>query len=488
MPEALTRWKWQTMAHTKDMATGMAMRNIITQKDLMVQPNMPRFLREGDRISLTARISNLTTKEVTGQAYLQLLDPETQQPVDGWFKNIFPQQHFTAAAGQQTAVNFEIEVPVNFNKPLQYRIVATSGNNSDGEENILPVLTNRIMVTESLPIIMRGNGTEQFAFNKLLKAPAEGSLTHHRFTIEYSSNPAWYGVLALPYLMEYPYECAEQNFNRFYANALASSVANSSPKIRAMFEQWRTSDTAALISNLLKNPELKNILLEQTPWVMQAKSESEQRKNIALLFDLVRLSKEQASSLNKLKQMQSPNGGFVWFTGGPEDRYMTQYILTGIAHLRNLNAVPKESEPVLHDIIVSAIPYLDKKILEDYQQLIKDKADLTKNHLGAIQVQYLYMRSSFKDLLMKTAEQKAADFYVQQARKFWLSQNRYGQAMLSIALNRKGEKTLANGIIRSLQENAIRSKELGMYWKENIRGYFWYQSPIETPGIADRSL
>jgi uncharacterized protein YfaS (alpha-2-macroglobulin family) len=356
IPEALTKWKWQTLAHTKDMATGMAIRNIVTQKNLMIQPNMPRFLREGDRIKLSARISNLTEKEVTGQAYLQLIDPETSQPVDGWFKNIFPQQHFTANASQNTVVNFEVEIPSNYNKPLQYRVVAKAGNNSDGEENIIPVLSNRILVTESLPMIMRGSGTKNFSFTKLLKSSTEGSLTQYRFTLEYSSNPAWYGVLALPYLMEYPYECAEQNFNRFYANALASSVANSSPAIKAMFEKWRTADTSALISNLMKNQELKSILLEQTPWVMEAKSESAQRKNIALLFDLVRLAKEQSSTLDKLRQMQSSNGGFVWFAGGPDDRYITQYIISGIAHLQQLNAIPKESEKQLKEIVALAIP------------------------------------------------------------------------------------------------------------------------------------
>lgn len=449
----------------------------------MVQPNMPRFMREGDRISLSARISNLTVKEVTGQAYLQLLDPETHQPVDGWFKNIFPEQHFNVAASQNTVVNFDVEVPSNYNKPLQYRIIARAGDNSDGEENILPVLSNRILVTESLPLIMRGSGTKNVEFTKLLKSAGESTLTHFRFTMEYSSNPAWYGVLALPYLMEYPYECAEQNFNRFYANVLASSVAGSSPKIKAIFDRWRTTDTAALISSLMKNQELKSILLEQTPWVMEAKNESEQRKNIALLFDLAKLAGEQASSLNKLKQMQSPNGGFTWFAGGPDDRYITQYIISGIAHLRQLNAIPKESERIIQEMIAAAIPYLDKKLLDDYQWLIKNKADLSKNQLGPIQIQYLYMRTSFNDIRIPADVQKVFDFYLRQSAQFWLTQNRQGQAMISLALNRKGNKTAANGIIRSLKENAIRSNELGMYWKDNLRGYYWYQSPIETQAL-----
>ena len=483
IPEALTRWKWQSLAHTKEMATGMAIRSIVTQKDLMVQPNMPRFVREGDRISLTARISNLTTTEMTGDAILQLIDPETNQPVDGWFKNIFPQQFFTAPAQQNTLVQFEVEVPVNYNKALLYRIIARSGTNSDGEENIIPVLSNRILVTESMPIIMRGNGTKKFVFEKLAKSAPEGTMTHHRFTIEYSSNPAWYGVLALPYLMEFPYECAEQQFSRFYANALAGSIANSSPKIKAVFEKWRTGDTVALISNLMKNQELKSILIEQTPWVMQAKSESAQRRNIAILFDLVRLGKEESLTMAKLLQMQSSNGGFTWFTDGPDDRYITQHILTGIAHLYRLNAVSKTSEEHLQRIIGAAIPYLDKKMLEDYQQLIKNKSDLTKNQLGSLQIQYLYMRSYFNEIPVLKDAQKAVDFYETQATKFWLTQNRYSQGMIALALHRKGISKTSMAIIKSLKENSISSDQLGMYWKDNTRGYYWYESPIETQAL-----
>ena len=483
IPEALTRWKWQTIAHTRDLSTGMATRNIVTQKDLMIQPNVPRFVREGDRITVTARVSNLTSKELSGQAYLQLIDPGTNQPVDSLFENLIPAQHFTIPPNQNTSVEFKIEIPANYNKALQYRILAKAGNNSDGEENILPVLSNRILVTESMPMIMRGTGTKQFVFEKLVKVPAEGSLTHHRFTIEYSSNPAWYGVLALPYLMEYPYECAEQNFNRYYANALAASVANSSPKIRAVFEKWRTTDTAALISNLLKNQDLKSVLIEQTPWVLQARNESEQRRNIAMLFDLLKLSKEQASSLKKLRQMQSPNGGFVWFRCGPDDRFITQYIVTGIGHLKELHAIPKESEESLREILQSALPYLDKKLLEDYQQLIKNKSDLKKDHLNILQVQYLYMRSFFADQPQAEGTQKAFDFYLGQAKKFWISKNRYGQAMIALALNRKKVNVTATAIMKSVLENAIRSETLGMYWKENTRGYYWYESPIETQAL-----
>ena len=213
-----------------------------------------------------------------------------------------------------------------------------AGNYSDGEENALPVLTNRMLVTETMPLPMRGTGTKNFTFEKLLNSGKSETLQNHALTLEYTSNPAWYAVQALPYLMEYPYECAEQTWNRYYANSLATFISNSSPRIKQVFEKWKIKDTAALMSNLQKNQELKAVLLEETPWVLQAKNEAEQKRNIALLFDMVKMSEQLNSSYDKLKQMQSSNGGFVWFTGGPDDRYMTQYIATGIGHLKKLKA------------------------------------------------------------------------------------------------------------------------------------------------------
>jgi uncharacterized protein YfaS (alpha-2-macroglobulin family) len=225
MPESLTQWKWMSLAHTKDLAFGSYSTNIITQKKLMVQPNAPRFMREGDNMEFSSKIVNLTDKEITGQVSLELVDPVTNNSVDGWFQNVFPSQFFTVEAGQSFAVKFPIQIPFGYNRPLTWRIKARAGEFSDGEENTLPVLTNRMLVTESLPLYLANDSTKHFTFDKLLKNTSE-SLTHQGLTVEYTSNPVWYAVQALPYLMEYPYECAEQTFNRFYANALASYIVN----------------------------------------------------------------------------------------------------------------------------------------------------------------------------------------------------------------------------------------------------------------------
>jgi uncharacterized protein YfaS (alpha-2-macroglobulin family) len=160
-PEDLTRWKLQTLSHTKDLAFGLAQKEIITQKDLMVQPNMPRFLRQGDRLELSIKIANISEKELTGQAELQLFDASTNQPIDGWFMNSFPNQYFTVAAGQSDVVKFPIEIPIQFTGLLQWRIVARAGNLSDGEEAFIPVLTNKVLVTETLPLPVRGSQTQK---------------------------------------------------------------------------------------------------------------------------------------------------------------------------------------------------------------------------------------------------------------------------------------------------------------------------------------
>ncbi len=483
MPEALTQWKMMTLAHTKELASAVSTKTIVTQKQLMVQPNAPRFLREGDRMEFSAKIVNLTDKEITGTSQLELLDAGTNKPVDGWFKNVFPNQYFTIPAGQSVAVKFPMEVPSNFNAAMMYRIKAITKDNlySDGEEAALPVLTNRMLVTESMPLNMRNVTSKNFTFEKLLNSASSPTLSTHALTVEYTSNPAWYAVQALPYLMEYPYECAEQSFSRYYANTLASFISNSSPKIKQVFEKWKITDTAALMSNLQKNEELKSVLLQETPWVLDAQNETQQKKNIALLFDMVRLAAEKNKTLAILKDMQTGNGGFAWFKSGRDDRYITQYIVTGIGHLRKLKAVQGNDYAELKPIVDKALPYLDARLKEDYDNLIKYKAKLADNNLSSTAVQYLYMRSFFTETPINASAKKAVDYYTSQATKYWLSQSKYMQAMIALALHRKADTKTPKAIIESLKQNSISSEEFGMYWKDfNKGGYYWYQAPIES--------
>lgn len=472
VPEALTRWRFMSLAHTKDAAFGYGESSVMTQKPLMVQPNAPRFMREGDKIIFSAKISNLADSALTGAAHLELLDATTMKPVDGWFQNVYPAQHFTVAKGQSTAVSFPIEIPYKFGSSLLYRVIATAGQFSDGEENAIPVLTNSMLVTETLPLTMRGDGKKEFNFDKLLKSGASETLQQHALTVEYTGNPAWYAVQALPYLMEFPYECSEQVFNRYYANTLATHIVDKLPGIKSLFEKWKTTDTAALLSNLQKNEELKSVLLQETPWVLAAKNEAEQKHNIALLFDLTKMSAEQQKAISKLGERQLPSGAFPWFNGMWEDQFITQYIIAGIGRLQQLGVA---NDPNADAIVNKGLAYVDKKMDDWYRELKRNKADMNAQHIGYIESHYLYMRS----LLNKPVEDKYKEsyqFYLAQAKKYWLKQNIYTQAMLAIVLNDKA-------IIRSLKENATNNAEMGMYWKSVTAGYWWYQAPIETQAM-----
>lgn len=438
-------------------------------------------------MDLSTKIVNMTDKELTGTVHLELLNAANMQPVDGWFQNMTANQYFTAEAGKSVVANFSIQIPYEYNSAIVYRFIASSDSAkvSDGEEASLPVLTNSMLVTESMPLSIHGNTTKKFRFEKLLQSGSSETLQQHSLTIEFSSNPTWYAVQALPYLIEYPYECSEQTFNRFYANALATKIANASPRIKAIFEKWKslssTSQGDALLSNLEKNPELKSALLEETPWVLEAKSEAQQKKNIALLFDMVRMNGVLQASISTLQQSQSSNGGFSWFNGGPDDRFITQYILTGLGHLKKLNALPPSE--ILDNITRLAIGYLDKRLKEDYDNLIQSKSDINKNTTSYLQVQYLYMRSFFSEYGIPGETFNAANYYRKQSQQFWLHQNRYMQGMIALALNRSGDHKTANDILKSLQQNAILNPEIGMYWKENRSGYFWYQAPVETQSL-----
>ncbi len=495
VPEALTQWKLMTLAHTKDLASGYTEKTLVTQKPLMVQPNAPRFMREGDRMAFSAKIVNLTDSFFSGKVTLELLDAATNEPVDRLFNNTTSTQYFTTWPKQSAAIKFPIAIPFNYNSALLYRIKATAevpnyqkGETfSDGEEMALPVLTNRMLVTESMPMNVRNSNKKNFTFEKLLNSGNSNTISNQGLIVEYTSNPAWYAVQALPYLMEYPYECAEQTFNRYYANTLAAHISNTVPKIKNIFEKWKTVDTAALLSNLQKNEALRSALLQETPWVLAAQSETQQKKNIALLFDMAKMSSEAGKSIAQLKEMQSPNGGFVWFRGGPDDRYITQYIITGIGHLKKLNALSGNDNSGLNEIMVivkNAIPYLDKKIKEEYDNLVKYKVNLSSNNLSYTAIQYLYMRSFFTETAIPAASQKAVTYYLQQSKKYWLSNNKYMQAMIALAFYRSNDTQTPAAIIKSLKENSISNEEMGMYWKEwNNSGYYWHQAPIESQAL-----
>ncbi|WP_378186759.1 alpha-2-macroglobulin [Aquimarina sp. W85] len=480
-PEALTQWKLQLLAHTKELQSAVTSLETVTQKELMVLPNPPRFLRIGDTIRFGTKIANVSNQTLTGTAKLQLTDAFTNREINNELSLQNSQQPFTVAKDGNAVVFWELIIPQNI-QTVQYTITATAGDFSDGEQNVIPVLDNRMLVTETLPMWVRSGQTKIFTLDKL-KNSTSTTLSHHKLSLEMTSNPAWYAVQALPYLMEYPYECSEQTFSRYYANALAQHITQSNPRIEQVFKQWKTSD--ALISNLEKNQELKSLILEETPWVRDAASEREQKKRIALLFDANMMRQSLETSLNKLLQMQHPSGAFPWFEGGRANRYITQHIITGFGHLQQLGVTTPST--ISQTMLQKALQYLDQEFVKEYQELKRytkeDKEAMAKNHLSYTQIHYLYMRSFFKDSKPSRTVTEATSYYMAQAQKYWLDQNLYAQGMLALITHRAQQSATAKAIIKSLDERSIKSDELGMYWKSNTSSWYWYQAPIETQAL-----
>lgn len=481
-PEALTKWNFMAFAHTKDLKTGTYEGSTITQKELMVTPNAPRFFREGDLIIFSSKISNISKKALSGEAELVLLDATTMQPVYNKFGAVVAKQNFTVNAEESTNIDWTLTIPDNV-PAVTYRVLAKAGNFSDGEENALPVLSNRQLVTESMPIALRSNQTKTFTFNKLVNNNSS-TLKNHKLTFEMTSNPAWYAVQSLPYLMEYPYECSEQIFSRYYANSLATHIANDNPKIQSVFNTWKNYQPDALKSNLEKNEELKSLLIRETPWVREAQSEAEQKRRIALLFDLNKMASEQEIALNTLQERQLGNGGWAWFPGGRANRYISQHIVAGFGHLDRLNVKQVREDKPTWKMTEKAVRFLDNELRRDFEDLKRHNPNWKETTtISQLHVHYFYTRSFFKDVPVANRNQKAYDFYFNLLKKDWLSNDLYRSGLSALALHRYEENELAQKIMTSLDEKSITSEELGMYWKSNTAGYFWYQAPIETQAL-----
>ncbi len=474
MPEALTEWKFLGFAHDNELRGGLLTDKVVTAKDLMVQPNPPRFMREGDVLEFTVKVSNQSPTRQTGKVRLAFSDARTAKPVDSLLGNVARDLSFDIPSGESKSLAWRLSVPDDLGF-LTYKAVGSTGKLSDGEEGFLPVLSRRILVTESLPLPIRGQQTKKFDFKKLSASGKSKTLQHQSLTVQMVSNPSWYAVMALPYLMEFPHECTEQTFNRLYANSLARHIADSDPKIHRVFEQWR--GTPALDSPLEKNQDLKSVMVEETPWLRQAHSESQTRRNVGILFDDNRLNDETARLLHKLTQQQLADGAWPWFPGGPANDYITLYITTGFGRLRHLG-VKIDTAPA-----VKSLARLDAWVTKIYNHIPADRRN--KNHLSTMIAFYLYGRSFFlKDRAVADAHKTAVNYWLGQAKKYWLDLAvRQSQGHLAVALKRFGDLPAAKSIMASIKERSVSDEELGMFWRDLELSWWWYRAPIETQAM-----
>jgi hypothetical protein len=482
MPEALTRWHLMAFAHTKDVLEGFLSQYTVTQKQLMVQPNAPRFLREGDEIDFSAKLSNMSEKPVDATVKLELLNVSNDKIINDQLaadpKTIIQKIHINAKGSN--VVSWKLKIPKGMDGFI-YRITAAALNFTDGEEGMIPVLPARILVTEATPLFVRGNQTKTFDLKNIRNYPSASGLSPYRVSMEMTANPAWYAIQALPYLMEFPHECNEQLFNRFFANTMASYITQKEPKIKEVFDTWKKTDGKALESNLEKNESVKNILLNETPWVRDAENESARKKRIGLLFDDSTVNKGMNDAITKLEQNQLPDGSWPWFPGMPGNRYITGYICSCIGRLEKMGVETAYTDR-LRVIGVKAFKYLDKKMKDDYDAIISSKQKRDEDHLTPDIVTYLYARTFWK-VPLELGYEKALYFWLQQATNHWQNVSLLDQAMLVSALYRQDEEPAARKIWNSIDERALHSDEMGMYWKENTGGYGLRQNDIQTEAM-----
>lgn len=497
MSEALSRWKFRTVAHTKDLKTIVATKELVTQKKLMVMPSTPRFLRQGDVVEITSKVANLSLEALKGEVTLQLFDATTKMTIDLAFEHKNVVQSFDLEKGAVTKVAWTLRIPETWTKPVLYKVIAKAGDFSDGEQNQLPVISNRILVLESLPILAHGNSQQNFLF-KGLKENNSSSLQQHQFSLELSPNPAWDALLSLPYLIEYPYECSEQLFSRFYANSLATQIVNSTPKIKATFEQWAAKEIpASSFNELLKNPSLKSALLEETPWVLDSKSDAEQQKRLGQLFDLNQMAKESKKVSSKLLERQGKDGGFAWFNGGTSSPFITQYIVSGLAKLDKLGANSLSKNKRIQKMTNKALVYMDQQIIAQHKRLsasYKNRTQFKKevnamrleDNLTHTAIQYLYAKSFFwnvKEIQKDSALTLSINYYLEQAKLHWRNKSIHQQGILALAAHRMNpESQLAQIIVDSLKNQAVVDSTKGMYWQQSW-GFYWYKLPIETQAL-----
>ena len=491
MPDALTKWKMQGVAHNPDLQCGRFEKFVQTAKDLMIVPNAPRFLREGDTMDFSAKVVNTSGKHLCGYVTLEFFNAVNNQPVtmicdkgsdngigrDAKFCVSTTEgfQQYDVDPGASKEVHFRIVVPEDV-PAVTYRIIARNTDPTDiagdGEEKTLPVLTNRMMVTETMPFYISGKGTKSFTFNKLRDGFGGTTLKHYRLTVECTPNPVWYAIQALPYMMEYPHECNEQRFSRYYANALATHILKANPVIEEVFNRWQTESPEAFCSALEKNQELKSILLEETPWVLDAQREGANKQALAAMFDFKRMAKEEASTLKKLQQAQNSDGGWPWFSGGKSSDFITRHIVAGFGHLKALGV----STDVANSTLRNAVSYMDAQMYKRY-------LDRKKYHYDYVdETHYLYARSFYKDKV--SAKHKAAyDTCYKVLLRGWKSESFYTQAMIALTAWRNGDQKVAKEIVAYLKSMAQHNEEMGMFWKKQGGGWFWYEHPVERQSM-----
>ena len=483
LPESVTTWKFMGLAHDKEMRNGMLVDEAIAQKTVMVQPNLPRFLREGDKATMIVKVFNTSDKKVNGEARMQFVDPENNQVV--WQK----MQKYAIDANGTTTLSFDVE---GIQEGIYINKVVASGNGySDGEQHYLPVLSNQELVTNTLPFTLTEKGEKSFDLSQLFagKSDKEAKMGKDaKVTIEYTNNPSWLMIQALPSVCNPNEDNAISLMAAIYSNCIARHIMKSSPVIKQVVELWKQETTSSaakagssLMSNLEKNQELKNIILNETPWVMDADKESDQKAQLINYFDESLNANRLDSQIAKLNTLQRNDGSFSWWKGMPGSRYMTTAVAKMMARLNKM--VGSQSET--HDMLTSALSFLQKETAEEVKDMKKEESkSKTTARPSECAVEYLYIlaidgrkqsgsASSDIDYLVKKMEDKTCEFTI------------YGKAQASVILAKYGNQQKASEYLQSINEYSVSKPGMGRYFDTRKANYSWsdYRIPTQVAAI-----
>ncbi|MBO7616297.1 MAG: hypothetical protein J6T22_03730 [Bacteroidales bacterium] len=475
MPDALTRWRLMLLAYTKDRKTGSNNYTFTSSKPVMIMADMPRYMYDNDTLWFVANIINTGDEPVTPTAKLEIFDAASMKPIDMIIsKTSIPME--TIQPGRSKEVRWKVAGQYDLSL-LAFRFTAYAGQFSDAEQHLLPVLSSEIFMTQTLPITVKAETEQTFDFEAI--ANPDSHERDYSLTLNFSTNPVWYAVQALPYLANVKTDRAETAFYVFYANTLSSYIADHIPNLLNYIKKWQIETPDALLSQLEKDQDLKAIMLQETPWVLEAKSETEQRSRIAMLFEVNTLRNQQTNALKLIEQKQKYNGGWPWMDGMPESPYISTYILGGMGKLQKMGAwssLSKADQNTAQRICDKAVRFLEYDVAETYRYM-KAHSKGKDWPIGSGTLNELYALSFFKEQNSDKDFATAKKYYLKSLDEEWTSFNFNQRSKGTLVLYRNGNEKTAKLMIQSFKECAQKNEQIGMYWPKK---YFSFESHIAT--------
>ena len=478
LPESLTRWTFMGLAHTRNVDYGKIEATATASKEFMLQPNMPRFVRVGDKANIAASLMNLSDKGVKGTVRMELFNPETE-------KVFYSQkQKFDVKGGETGHVNFTFEVSDKY-AVMACRMVADGDTFSDGEQRYIPVLTDKQWVTETVPLNVNGEGAHTFSLENLFNKHSK-TASEQRLTVEFTAHPAWYAVQALPVVANPQNEDALSWATAYYAHSLAAFIVKENPRIKQVFDSWKaqggTKET--FMSNLQKNQELKNILLAETPWLTEATNEAEQKQRIATLFDLNTMNSQLAVSVEKLGELQNADGAWSWYKGMQGSRYVTTQVMEMLVRLNALTHQDADSR--MQPMIQKGFEYLGKQAAEEYKSMKEAEKKGAVGIRPSEQVlRYLYICALDGKA---PVDEKVNRYFIDKLSGEGKELTIYGKALGAIILQQSGKVAEARLFMQSLMEYSVVTDEMGRYFDTPKARYSWFSYKIPTEVAAMEAI